>query len=69
MQRLFVRESLNYFLPLIDNPYHIICDTVIKGMRRSTCFKGKKLTNNVGAPDADNQNVMTAAPDFSLKKW
>lgn len=29
-----------------------------------------KLTNNVGAPVADNQNVMTAGPKFiALKKW
>jgi hypothetical protein len=28
----------------------------------------KKLTNNVGAPVADNQNVMTAGPRFCAQK-
>jgi catalase len=28
----------------------------------------KKLTNNVGAPVADNQPVMTAGPKFCAKK-
>ena len=28
----------------------------------------KKLTHNVGAPVADNQNVMTAGPRFCAQK-
>ena len=30
--------------------------------------ENKKLTNNVGAPVADNQNVMTAGPRFCAQK-
>jgi len=35
---------------------------------RSTRLKRKKLTNNIGAPVADNQNVMTAGPGFCAQK-
>ena len=28
-----------------------------------------KLTNNVGAPVTDNQNLMTAGPRFCAQKW
>ena len=31
-------------------------------------FEKNKLTNDVGAPVADNQNVMTAGPGFFAKK-
>ena len=68
MQQLYGRESLIYFLALIDSRYHIIFYFYYQMNEEANMSEKKKLTHNVGAPVADNQNVMTVGPRFCAQK-